>query len=294
MCKLTVFTPSFNRAHLLINLYNFLRNQSYKDFQWLIVDDGSTDNTKILVEKWVSENYINIKYVYQENKGKHVAYNKGIELAEGELFVCIDSDDIYHNSAFSYLVNYWNSLENKERYSGLCYLSQTKEGNLIGTDFPEDEMDSNLISIYYVHNVKGDKGIMFKTSVLKENMFPIFEDEHFLTESVLYAKIGLKYKTRFINKILEIKEYQPNGLSSKYRALMKNNPKGALLNYKTLLLYKLKGILKIKTYIQFIRFSLLNKKSLLKSFNEPADKLLFFLMIPIAFGIYINDKISKN
>ncbi|WP_282154474.1 glycosyltransferase family 2 protein [Cytobacillus gottheilii] len=290
MKKITIFTPTYNRAHLLPNLYNYLIEENYGNLEWIIVDDGSSDNTKEVINSFEKQSSLKIKYFYQTNQGKHVAYNKAIEQATGDLFICIDSDDTYEKNSLARLVEYWDRLDNND-YAGICYLSRNKSGGMIGTKFPNDEMDSNLIDIYYKHHVKGDKGIMFNTEVLKKYRFPVYESEKFMTESILYAKIGLDYKMKFINSIHEVVEYQANGLSNKYRKLMLLNPKGSLLNYSLISKYKLKGIMKYRTMIQLARFTFINKESWKKSFRGCNFDLLFLLLTPI--GWILSKKIIK-
>lgn len=198
------------------------------------------------------------------------------------MFICIDSDDVYERGSLVSLVNYWEKLNN-DNYAGVCYLSRFKNGKIVGTKFPYDEMDSDLISIYYYYNVKGDKGIMFNTRVLKKYRFPVFEDEKFMTEAVLYGKIGLDHKFRLINAVYQIVEYQKNGLSDRYRKLMLENPKGSLLYYSTVFKYRVKGMMKIRALIQLARFTYINKAKWRDSFRECGYDLMFLLLTPIGW-----------
>ena len=193
---LTVFTPTYNREVLLENLYNYLCSEEYSDFEWLIIDDGSTDNTEIIVQKWIKDNIISIRYFKQENSGKHVAYNRAIKEADSLLFICIDSDDIYIPNALKELVGLWSVQSKQFDIAGLMYLSQSKQGELIGKSFPADEYLSDIISINYKYKVTGDKGILFELSKLKEYKFPIYEGEKFVTESALFGQFSKKYEIR--------------------------------------------------------------------------------------------------
>lgn len=291
MYKFTIFTPTYNRGNLLNNVYDFIVNENYEKVEWIIIDDGSTDSTKKIVEKLITNNRINIKYIYQENSGKHVAYNRAIEEANSDLFICIDSDDKYEKGSLSQINDYWMSIDKKEEYCGVAYLSKYYNGNIIGTKFPYDDMESDLVSIYFYDHVKGDKGLTFRTDVLKQYRFPVFEEEKFMPESVIYAQISKKYKMRFINKAYEIKEYRDDGLTKKYRKLTTNNPKGAFLNYSILINFRMKGLMKFKAYAQYVRFMFITKASWIKCYKKVNNKFLFVLLTPIGWLI---SKININ
>lgn len=155
--KFTIFTPTYNREKLLKKLYESLKKQTYKDFEWIIVDDGSTDNTKEVVDKFLNEKILDIKYFYKANGGKQRAYNFGVEKAKGELFICLDSDDEYVENGLEIILKYWEKYEKLEEtdsenriknlknnknceIAGMGYLSIYPDGKIIGTEFPENEM----------------------------------------------------------------------------------------------------------------------------------------------------------
>ena len=186
--KFTIFTPTYNRAKLLKELYKSLKLQSYKNFEWLIVDDGSTDNTYEIVREFQLEKIIEIKYIKKENGGKQRAYNLGVENARGELFICLDSDDTYVENALEIILKYWEKYSNDLEIAGMGYLSCYPDGRVIGTEFPKNEMLSNQFEIYYNYKVSGDKGLMFRTKILKNYKFPEIEDEKFITEAVVYKR----------------------------------------------------------------------------------------------------------
>ncbi len=273
----TVFTPTYNRGYILNKLYQSLKNQSYKDFEWLIIDDGSTDNTRKIVDEWISENNIKIRYFYKKNSGKQKTYNLAIKKAQGEFFICIDSDDQYTEDALEKILIYWSRIKNKNKYAGLTYLSMFPDGKLIGTEFPKNEFDSNHFDIYYKYNVKGDKGMMFRTSVLREFYFPEIAEEHFITEGTLYNRISRKYKTRYINEKLEIKDYQENGLTTKYKNLMLSNPKGSALYFNEKNFFDMKLLDRVLSNAVYIKFSLISKKIYREIYSYAIYKKYFFL-----------------
>jgi len=227
--KFTIFTPTFNRKELLEKLYKSLQKQTYKDFEWLIIDDGSDDGTKEKAEEFLSEKKLDIKYYFKENGGKQRAYNFATDKANGELFICLDSDDEYVENGLETILKYWKKYEKNSNIAGMGYLSTYPNGEVIGSSFPEKEMSSTQFDIYNKYGVKGDKGLMFRTEIIKKYKFPVFDDEKFITEAVVYNRICEKYKMVYVNEKIEIKEYQEDGLTAKYNNLLLRNPKGQAL-----------------------------------------------------------------
>ena len=281
--RYTVFTPTYNRKSLLERLYLYLRSEQYPDMEWIIVDDGSTDDTKEFVEAITDNVVFSIRYFFQNNKGKYSAFNKAIEEAKGDYFICIDSDDLYINHAFTTLDKYIPLI--KENNAGLCYLSSyiNDTGIVIGDSFPERLKEANLIDIQYKYRIHGDKGILHRTEVLKKYRFPIIESEKFITETVLYGQISKDYTYILINEIIELKDYQDNGLSKNYRKLMITNPKGALINYSIIESFNIKGIYLIKTLIGLSSTAFYLKEDYMRIIHESRHKKLLCLLTPIGF-----------
>jgi len=254
--KFTVFTATFNRADILPNVYESLRLQTFKDFEWIVVDDGSTDGTRGLIEKWIKEKEITIRYFKQENKGKHTAINFGVSKAQGELFLIIDSDDICVKDALEILNDDWNNIvdDEKVKYAGIFSNCKNKNGNIIGNKFPQDIFDSNMLDIYYKYGVKGDKWGFFRIDILKEFVFPEIKGEKFITEALIWNQISLKYLFRFINKQLLIVEYQEDGLSQNSFKVRAKNPIGTCLYYKSFLSLPVPLHWKFRAVLNYIRF----------------------------------------
>lgn len=253
----TVFTPTFNRAGTLHKVYDSLRAQTFKDFEWLIVDDGSTDNTKGLIEKWQSEAEFPIRYIYQENRGKHVAFNRGVKEAKGELFLTFDSDDACVPEALREFKYYWDNIpsEKREDFSGVTALCQDERGNVIGNEFPSVVVDDSPIIMNFKHNVYGDKWGFHRTEILRRCPFPEIVGEKFIPEGIVWNRIALKYKVRFINKKLEIVEYQMDGLTVSSVRIRVSNPLGSRLYYKEFISLPLPIGKKINNIVNYIRFS---------------------------------------
>lgn len=279
--KFTVFTPTFNRKELLEKLYKSLQKQTFKDFEWLIVDDGSTDGTKEKVEEFLSEKKLEIKYYFKENGGKQRAYNFATEKANGELFICLDSDDEYVENGLEIILKYWKKYEKNSDIAGMGYLSTYPNREIIGSSFPEKEMISTQFEIYNKYGVKGDKGLMFRTEIIKKYKFPVFEDEKFITEAVVYNRICEKYKMVYVNEKIEIKEYQEDGLTAKYNNLLLRNPKGQALYHNEINSQKLTFKQKILNNAVYYKFCKVAGYKFGKIFKESKNKLFLIFAIPI-------------
>lgn len=279
--KFTVFTPTFNRKELLEKLYKSLQKQTFKDFEWLIVDDGSTDGTKEKVEEFLSEKKLEIKYYFKENGGKQRAYNFATEKANGELFICLDSDDEYVENGLETILKYWKKYDKNTDIAGMGYLSTYPNGEIIGSNFPEKEMISTQFEIYNKYGVKGDKGLMFRTEIIKKYKFPVFEDEKFITEAVVYNRICEKYKMVYVNEKIEIKEYQEDGLTAKYNNLLLRNPKGQALYHNEINSQKLTFKQKILNNAVYYKFCKVAGYKFGKIFKESKNKLFLIFAIPV-------------
>jgi len=260
--RFTVCTATYNRAKLMHRVFDSLMRQTFKDFEWLIIDDGSTDNIQEIVEEFQKKSWFPIRYIYKENGGKHTAINRGVKEAKGELFLIFDSDDWCVENALERFDYHWKQIDNKEKFSSIASLSKDTNGNVIGQKFPKDIFDSNLIDIYFKYGVSGDKWILMKTDIMKKYPFKEFQNEKFIAESSVWHKIAKDYKTRFINEILLLPEYQPNGLSSDTVKLRKNSPCGSVYTYSQEMTFDIPLKFQIKAFINCIRFAIYNYKSM--------------------------------
>ena len=289
--KFTIFTPTFNRKELLEKLYKSLQKQTFKDFEWLIVDDGSADGTKEKVEEFLSEKKLDIKYYFKENGGKQRAYNFATDKANGELFICLDSDDEYVENGLETILKYWKKYEKNNNIAGMGYLSTYPNREVIGSSFPEKEMVSTQFDIYNKYGVKGDKGLMFRTKIIKKYKFPVFDDEKFITEAVVYNRICEKYKMAYVNEKIEIKEYQEDGLTAKYNNLLLRNPKGQALYHNEINSQKLSFKQKVLNNAVYYKFCRAAGYKFGKIFKENKNKL--FLIFALGIGEYMWQK-EKN
>ncbi len=226
MALLTVFTPAYNRAHTLPRTYESLCQQECMDFIWLIVDDGSTDNTAELVREWQkTDNGFEIQYIYKDNGGMHTAHNVAYENIHTELNVCIDSDDKMASGAVGKIKETWDKVRN-QGYAGLIALDVDFDGNVIGKGFPEGIKETTLGG-YYASGGAGDKKLIYRTDVIKSvPPYPVFEGEKYVGLVYKYTLIDQKYKLFVMNYTVCEVEYQVDGSSGTMWKQYLKNPKG--------------------------------------------------------------------
>ncbi|WP_200763268.1 glycosyltransferase family 2 protein [Nitrosophilus alvini] len=289
----TVFTPTYNRAHLIHRVFESLKSQTLMDFEWLIVDDGSKDNTKEVVEEFKKSNFP-IRYIYQENGGKHRAFNKGVKEAKGKFFLTADSDDRFLPDALEKLKYYWDLIPDneKENFSAVTGLCIDKNGNIIGDKYPKDIFDSNSFETTFIFKIKGKKWGFQRTDVLKRFPFKEFEGENFIPKSSVWFEVSKFYITRYINEPLRIYEINEDSLSSNAIQLMINNPNGTIYNYYKEFNLPIPLKYKIKFMINCLRFSFYNKE-LFFGCIKIQNKLLLPFIFPVAFLMYIKDNLKK-
>lgn len=294
MKKITVFTATYNRAYILPVLYQSLLRQTSKDFEWLIIDDGSTDQTRELVKSWIDENLIAIRYIMQENMGMVAAHNTAHQNIETELTVCIDSDDYMPDNAIELILYRWDKNKNFT-LMGMIGLDAYQNGEIIGDKFPEKLRTVTFSELNFKYKIKGDKKFVLRTELLKDHLpYPYFENEKYPAPSYLYLKLENKYKFLVFNEILCIVEYLPDGNSmNKVKQYLKSP--NAFASYRVLRMrhaYNYKD--KFKNAIHYVSSKLLgNKKNILK---ESPDKLTTILAFPFGFLLskYLKNTTKTN
>jgi glycosyltransferase involved in cell wall biosynthesis len=202
----TVFTPTSDRAHTLERVHDSLCAQTFGDFEWLVVDDGSTDGTDHLVARWSEEASFPVRYVWQENVGKHVAFNRAVQAARGTLFLTLDSDDECVPTALERFADHWWSIPSQRRdeFSAVTALCANADGKVVGAEFPHDPTDSDPIEIEYRYGVDGEKWGFHRTDVLARYPFPEVPGQPFVTESLVWHRIAHDYRTRYVNDVLRV------------------------------------------------------------------------------------------
>lgn len=285
MKKITVFTPTFNRAHLLPRLYESLCAQTSQDFLWMLIDDGSTDNTQELVEAWTKENKIEIQYFFKQNGGMHTGHNLAYQNIQTELNVCIDSDDYMPVDAIELIVRKWEGVANKEKLAGIIGLDAFKNGELVGTKIPEHLNQGNLYDLYKIHQVKGDKKIVLRTEVVKQYpAYPEFEGEKLVPLGLLYLMIGKNYDWLYTNEVYCIVEYQEDGSSNSILKQYKQSPKGFAYARKVKIQYLGDFKNQFKNHIHLISSAIFAKDIQLAF--QGVNPLLTILALP--FGLLLN------
>lgn len=295
MKTLTIFTPTYNRAYCLHQVYNSLCRQTLKDFCWLIVDDGSSDNTKELVEEWKRENKIDIIYIYQENQGMHGGHNTAYLQIETELNVCIDSDDFMPNNAVELILCKWAQVKNDIEIAGIVGYDVYKDFTPVGTKLPKHLDKSTLNDLYYRYKVKGDKKLVLKTKLVQQfPKYPLFKEERFVPLHTLYLMIDKNYKLACLNEALCVVEYMPDGSSLNIFKQYKRHPKG--FRYSRIIELKHIKNLKIRIIkvLHFISSTLFIGDR--KFFENNPAKILTFFSLPFGFlfHIYIKFKIKSS
>ena len=255
---ITVFTPTYNRAHLLGRLYESLCAQRFTDFEWLIVDDGSTDGTASLVQGFIAERRIDIKYLSQRNGGKHRAINHGVGQAKGELFFIVDSDDYLPADSLQSIATEYAKCDSS--MGGVAGLDATDGGKVIGSGLAQEFIECNSMEIRFKHHVTGDLAEVFKTSVMREFPFPEIDGEKFCPEALVWNRIALKYNLRYFNKVIYIAEYQDGGLTDNIVRVRRQSPVTSTKYYAELLLSSIPWVQKLKAAINYWRFRLCCKK----------------------------------
>ncbi len=277
MYNLTIFTPTYNRAYILGQLYESLCRQTKPDFVWLIVDDGSTDNTRELVEKWQGEQKINIRYIWQENGGKMRAHNKGVLNCDTELFFCVDSDDFLAENSVEEIYREWEQISDNKTVAGIvAYRGFVGLEDLIKKEFPINVQTSALLKLYQ-NGFSGDTSLVFRTEILKQYLFPEITGEKFITEAYIYDRIDEKYQLAILRKPLIMCRYQADGYTQNEKKLFRENPKGWALFFNQRAKYTLKLKEKIVIIAKYVCFSLMaGNKQIVKNANFPFLTLCCF------------------
>ena len=293
MPLLTVFTPTYNRKKTLKRTYESLVRQTSKDFLWLIIDDGSTDDTKSAVEEWQNrDNGFEIRYCYKENGGLHTGYNKAIELADTELMVCIDSDDYMPDNAVERICEVWRK-KGSEKYGGIIGLDYTEDDEVIGNMLPDTEdIDLVEVSIGKI-DVHGDKKQVVRTDLFKEVApMPVYKGEKNFNPYYLIMKVALKHKFIVMNENLCYVDYQNDGMTANQIKQYYNSPNSfAELRQSSLSLPGAPLKLQIRQAIHFVSSCILAKRNW---YEETPKKLLTLAVSPLGWVLskYIRYKLK--
>ncbi|PAV31555.1 glycosyltransferase [Virgibacillus profundi] len=285
MKKLTIFTPTYNRAYCLHHCYESLKRQTSKDFIWLIIDDGSTDETEELVKKWMDENSILINYHWQKNQGMHGAHNTAYEQIDTELNICIDSDDYMPDNSVEKILSFWEKY-GSDQVSGIIGLDADSDNQIIGTFLPAKLKYSTLFDLYNKHGVTGDKKLVYRTELTKKYPYPLFENERYVGLAYKYYMLDKDYEMLLMNEVLCCVEYLPDGSSLNMLNQYRKNPRGFSFYRKELMkLPFTSASFKFRQAIHYVSSSLLSKN---RTFlQETPNKGLTIPALPLGFLLYL-------
>ncbi len=288
---LTVFTPAYNRAHTLPRTYESLKRQDCRDFVWLIVDDGSTDDTASLVAGWqTEENGFEIRYLRKENGGMHTAHNTAYANIGTELNVCIDSDDCLADGAVSKILKKWDEVKTSGCAGIIGLDADMTDGKIIGKGFPDGLTETTLCG-YYANGGQGDKKLVYRTDVINScPEYPVFPGEKYVALAYKYRLIDQKYKLAVLDDVLCDVEYQPDGSSfNMYRQYVKN-PNGFAFWRKVCMQYPESKKRVFIDCVHYVSSSILAKNR--RFIRESPKKVLTVLAIP--FGLLLTLFIKRK
>lgn len=285
---ISIVTPSYNRAHLLERLFESLCQQTDKGFEWILVDDGSTDNTEeianLLKESIIYKKDFPFQYINKENGGKHTALNKGINEAKGELTLLLDSDDSLPSTAIATINQYYEQIKDDSSFGGVAGYMAHHDGTIIGQCATKGVVDANSLDYHYLYGATGDMCEVFKTSVLKEFPFPEIEEEKFVPEALVWNRIAQKYKLRWFQEVIYYRDYLEGGLTDKIIKIRMKSPIASTTCYQELCSFKVPIKVKICSAINYWRFRFCGS-----THTFPLLPLKWVWTLPIGWAMHLND-----
>ena len=313
MNTLTIFTPAYNRAHTIERTYRSLCVQTSQDFEWLVIDDGSTDTTRSLLLSYLIDvielsgdefygyskvaTWLKVHYIYQQNQGMHGAHNTAYDNIKTELNTCIDSDDYMPEDAVDKILSAWKALsdDEKQNYAGMIALDiRDDDHTIIGTELPTDRKSTTLGG-FYERGGQGDKKLIYRTDVINSvPRYPLFEGERYVGLAYKYMLIDLKYELLILNEPVCIVEYQMDGSSHSMYKQYWNNPKGWSFFRRAEMLYRKGFKRKLMVCAHYVSSSIISSNK--RFLSESPCKLMTVLALPFGVGLYlhIRNKVKSN
>lgn len=289
---ITVFTPAYNRSELLPVLYQSLCEQTFRDFEWLIVDDGSSDNTEDVVRTFIEEHKIDIAYFKKQNGGKHTAVNFGAQRARGELFFIVDSDDKLPKDSLALVNENYQPIKENPEFAGVCGLKAYFNGDLLPGVVDYEVLDCKGLDYYYRRksDAKDINAIVVRTQILVQHLFPEFEGEKFCAESAIWNPICNDYYFRFFNRAIYKCEFLQDGLSANSLKARMKYPLSAMHIYSELCKFNVPYTVKIRSACNYWRFFYCNSSP-----YYPRISVMYFPFFIFGFIMHLKDlKLSKN
>lgn len=291
--EVSVITATYNRAHTLPYGYASLQEQTFRDFEWIVVDDGSTDSTPQLIQEWRAHSSFPIMYVRQENLGKHVARNRAVEIAHGRFAVDLDSDDWLTPNALQRLRQVWDSIppQCRDSFVGVAGRDSFTDGTKVGPDLPTHFLDSDEIELRWRFRITSDNTGLNRIDTLRAFPAPEFENEKYVPDAVAINRIARQYKTRYFDEIVAVANYQKGGLSDRIKLITMQNPSASLLYYKELLDVsdRLNGRARFRASANFVRFSLHDGRPLWRTWCGN-DIWMWLTSLPAAVVLWARDR----
>ena len=283
----TVFTPTYNRAAYLLKVFESLLQQTFKDFEWVIVDDGSIDDTSVIIDnlQLTNDKFFPIRYFYQENGGKHRAINRGVKEAKGELFLILDSDDMLPSNSLERIDFYYQQIKDNNSFGGVCGYMAHHDGTVIGKGCDIDVLDTNSIDLRYKYHVEGDMLEVFRTSVLKEIPFPEISNEKFVPEALVWNRIARKYKLRVFHEVVYFRDYLEGGLTDKIVKIRMNSPIASMMTYAEMTEFNIPFFAKVKAAINYWRFRFCSDAN-----EKPQIEWWWLWTAPLGWMMHLRDK----
>jgi glycosyltransferase involved in cell wall biosynthesis len=299
----TVFTPTFNRAHTLGRVYESLVSQTCKKFEWLIVDDGSTDDTRSLAQRWKKDSKFKIRYYWQENRGKHVAFNRAVRLARGVLFLPADSDDSFYPNALERFAYHWQCIpeDMRQLFTGVTARCVNEEGTLIGNDLPRSPLDSDSLEVRYVYKIRGERWGFHRRDVLRQFPFPEPAGYKYVPEGIVWGRIARSYKTRYVNEALRIyRQDAGNQLMKQYQsareyAFARIFYVESLNSEMDYFWHAIPSF--VKMAVEYCRLSLLAGDGLsrqLEQLNGLSQRLIWFAVLPVGAMLALRNVLKEH
>ena len=297
--RVSVITPTFDRVELLPRLYESLAAQTAQSFEWVVIDDGSSDGTEALVSRWAADSPFPIAYRRQPNRGKHVALNRAFEVARGEYLAMIDSDDAYLPHALERLLAVWETIPagERERFVSVEARCRLADGTIVGKPPPAPVLDSDYFEIWAVHGAGGDSVGMLRAAALSGYRFPEGDDGVVVTESLLWHRIALRYRTRFVDEVLKVNHYQATGLSARADTAWRRDARPMRSFYGDILAMPRPMPLRVrsKAAANYLRYSLHARVAAGEIWSDAGShRPLLVLAAPVGAGAYLRDRVQSR
>lgn len=283
---LTILTPTYNRCDKLNRLYDSLCKQINKNFQWLIIDDGSTDNTESYINSLPKTNF-QINYYKKQNGGKHTALNFSHKCIDGELVCIVDSDDYLIQEATETIIEEWELYKDNKNINGMSFCKSYSNGKVVSKLNAKDTFISDHISYRINKFISGDRCEVLRTDLFKQCIFPVFEDEKFMSENKLWVESAINYQTVYRNKSIYICEYLENGLSKSGRALRMKNPFSMMEDCKVFFIPQVSLIVQIKEMLLYWVYGFCSRLSIYKIAVRSGRPIRMFFVLPLGLALYL-------